>query len=142
MPPNKHTKPGNRHGVHYIKLFPIEKEYINKYVVSGKYYKTILNILDKKEPDIISSVKEYLAKCESGQKHSMTPNINGIIDMFNMLKEEKLESKKLQNNHRSSKSTALFLYLKSQYNPSNKIQIEDIVPCHTKVWGAAMLLST
>ena len=67
-----------------------EKEYINKYVVSGEYYKTILNILDKKEPDIISSVKEYLAKCESGQKHSMTPNINGIIDMFNMLKEEKI----------------------------------------------------
>lgn len=90
LPPNKNTKPGNRHGVHYIKLFPIEKEYINKYVVSGKYYKTILNILDKKEPDIISSVKEYLAKCESGQKHSMTPNINGIIDMFNMLKEEKI----------------------------------------------------
>lgn len=46
----------------------------------------------------------------------------------------------IRNNHRSSKSTALFLYLKSQYNPSNKIQIEDIVPCHTKVWGAKYAL--
>ena len=65
----------------------------------------------------------------------------GIFQILDK-KKKKLESKKLQNNHRSSKSTALFLYLKSQYNPSNKIQIEDIVPCHTKVWGAAMLLST
>lgn len=40
-------------------------------------------------------------------------------------------------------SLLLFSYTSNlNYNPSNKIQIEDIVPCHTKVWGAVMLLST
>lgn len=28
LPPNSSTKAGNRHGVHYIKLFPIDSKYI------------------------------------------------------------------------------------------------------------------
>lgn len=48
----------------------------------------------------------------------------------------------IRNNHRSSRPTALFLYLKSQYNPSNNIQIEDIVPFPYESMGSNMLLST
>ena len=28
LPPNSTTKAGNRHGVHYIKLFPIDNKYL------------------------------------------------------------------------------------------------------------------
>lgn len=29
LPPNASTQPGKRHGVHYIKLFPMDRKYVH-----------------------------------------------------------------------------------------------------------------
>lgn len=55
LPPNATTKPGNRHGVHYIKLFPIDKKYIQKYRIdNNSFLIQIKNILDKNERNYFS----------------------------------------------------------------------------------------
>lgn len=83
LPPNKTTKPNHHHGIHYIKIFPIQKSFIDKYNVSGdKYYTTILNILNKNEKMIVTECQNYLNQCELGNKHSMTPDIDGIIKLI------------------------------------------------------------
>lgn len=38
LPPNSATKSGKRHGVHYIKLFPIDSKYIQKYRIDNNVY--------------------------------------------------------------------------------------------------------
>lgn len=38
FPPNPATKDRNRHGVHYIKLFPINSKYIQKYRIENNAY--------------------------------------------------------------------------------------------------------
>lgn len=82
LPPNSNTRDGNHHGVHYIKIFPIENRYIDRYRISGKFYENIIRILSRNEAKIIHDCQKYLRECEEGRKHSMTPDIDGIIDVL------------------------------------------------------------
>lgn len=80
LPPNPATKPENRHGVHYIKLFPIDSRYIQKYRIENNVYmQQVKSILDKNEKDIIIACQNYLHECEQGNMNSMTPDIDGIL---------------------------------------------------------------
>lgn len=86
LPPNSATKAGNRHGVHYIKLFPIDSKYIQKYrIENNAYMQQIKAILDKNEKEIIMACQNYLKECEQGKKNLMTPDIDGILSW---MKEE------------------------------------------------------
>lgn len=80
LPPNPATKPGNRHGIHYIKLFPINSRYIQKYrIEDNAYMQQMKSILDKNEKSIITACPNYLFECEAGRKNPMTPDIDGIL---------------------------------------------------------------
>ena len=83
LPPNPNTKPKHKHAIHYIKMFPISKKYIDKYVVDNdEYYKRLIKIIDSNESKIISECQSYLDKCSDGKKHIMTPNLDGIIKVL------------------------------------------------------------
>lgn len=87
LPPNNNTKPYHFHGIHYIKLFPINKSlFIDKYNVDkDEYYTKILKIIENKEKQIIEACQNYLTQCESGNKHAMTPNIDGILAVLDSI---------------------------------------------------------
>ncbi|MCM1090005.1 MAG: hypothetical protein NC092_00395 [Butyrivibrio sp.] len=87
LPPNRNTRDGNHHGIHYIKLFPMENEYVDRYRINGKFYETIVKILSENESEIISECQKYLKECEMGNKHIMTPNIDGIISVLESRKK-------------------------------------------------------
>ena len=81
LPPNSATKAGKRHGVHYIKLFPIDDKYIQKYRIENNVYmQNIKSILDKSKKDIITACQKYLYEYEQGNKNPMTPDIDGILE--------------------------------------------------------------
>lgn len=82
LPPNKNTRPKCHHGVHYVKLFPIENQYVDKYRVDGKYYDVVKKILNENESVIVSACQAYLRQCETGNRHPMTPDIDGIINVL------------------------------------------------------------
>lgn len=85
LPPNKDTKPGFRHGVHYIKLFPITKDYIDKYNIdNSKYLLTVNTILDNSTKEIVDACQAYLKKYERGEKHKFSPDIDGIIRVLDI----------------------------------------------------------
>ena len=80
LPPNSATKAGNVHGVHYIKLFPIDSKYIQKYrIENNAYMQNIKSILDKNEKNIIIACQNYLYECEKGKRNTLTPDIDGIL---------------------------------------------------------------
>lgn len=83
LPPSHNTKTYHHHGVHYIKLFPIKNQYIEKYrIKNDSFYATILRILDANESRIVSECQHYLQQCENGNQHFMTPDLDGIIKML------------------------------------------------------------
>ena len=48
LPPRPATKPHHRHGLHYIKMFPIEKKYQRRFRMEGNaYYEKVQTILDE-----------------------------------------------------------------------------------------------
>ena len=80
LPPNASTQPGKRHGVHYIKLFPMDRKYVHPYKISQSAYLVMVkNILDKNESKIVNACQSYLSEYEKGQGSSMTPDIDGIL---------------------------------------------------------------
>ena len=80
LPPNSNTKPGYRHGVHYIKIFPIDNKYLQKYrIENNTYLLQVKSILDKNEKQIITACQQYLNKYEQGIGCNMTPDIDGIL---------------------------------------------------------------
>lgn len=82
LPPNKNTKPKHSHGIHYIKLFPIKNEYVQSYMINDAFDLMIKQIIDNNEKDIVEACQDYLTECENGNKHYMSPDIDGILNMF------------------------------------------------------------
>ena len=89
LPTNTKTKPHYSHGIHYIKLFPITDEYIQAYSISDSFDLMIKTIIDNNESTIVSACQDYLMDCENGNKHFMTPDIDGIIKMLDEQKNPK-----------------------------------------------------
>lgn len=89
LPPNSKTKPHHSHGIHYIKIFPITDKYVQSYLISDPFDLMVKNIIDNNESEIIQACQDYLFECENGNKHFMTPDIDGIIKMLDMLDENK-----------------------------------------------------
>lgn len=80
LPPNSATKSRNRHGVHYIKLFPIDSKYVQKYRIDNNVHmQQVQVILDKNEKNIIAACQQYLCEYEQGRKNAMSPDIDGIL---------------------------------------------------------------
>ena len=80
LPTNSVTKTGNRHGLHYIKLFPIDNKYIQKYRIdNNNYMLQIKSIIDKNEKEIVTSCQNYLCEYGQGKGSLMTPDIDGIL---------------------------------------------------------------
>ena len=84
LPPNSRTKPGKHHGIHYIKMFPINNKYINNYLISGNNYLIgIKQIIDKNESAIIKACQDFLTDYENGKGTLFTPDIDGILNWVN-----------------------------------------------------------
>ena len=83
LPPNSKTRPRHSHGIHYIKLFPIDDKYVQTYLISERFDLLVKRIIDENERHIIQACQRYLTQCENGNKHFMTPDIDGIINMLN-----------------------------------------------------------
>jgi hypothetical protein len=61
LPPSPDTPSGKIHGIHFSKMHPITKEYIQKYAVGGKtYHAVLLKYLDAHEREIVLLAQEYL----------------------------------------------------------------------------------
>lgn len=84
LPPNSRTKPGNFHGIYYVKLFPITKKYVQPYLYKGDDFLTgIVNIIDNNDNTIIKACQDYLDEYEKGNRNAYTPDIDAIIKVLN-----------------------------------------------------------
>ena len=65
LPPRPTTRPGCRHGIHYIKMFPITKAYQCRFRTEGSaYYETLQRIIDGNKVLEANFNKNYFAKID------------------------------------------------------------------------------
>lgn len=84
LPLRPTTRSNRIHGLHYIKMFPIKKSFLEKFHTKGDpYYTTISDIIKRNLNDIIGQAQAYLDRYESGQRISMGTNIELIYSALN-----------------------------------------------------------
>lgn len=80
LPPRKTTKPNHRHGLHYIKMFPVKRCYLEKFWTgeSGEYvlYQTIIS---KNRNQIIRDCQKYLYDYEHGKRPAYSVDIDYVL---------------------------------------------------------------
>ena len=61
LPPRPQTRPKNRHGLHYIKMFPVTKQYLVRYRTEGNSFATLIHdIIEKNSKQIVDKCQHYL----------------------------------------------------------------------------------
>lgn len=67
LPPRFSTKKNKIHGLHYIKMFPVHKKYLQKFHVDKDvYYQKIMGIIQKNKKQIIKEAQAYLDNYQNG----------------------------------------------------------------------------
>lgn len=83
LPPRSTTKPKYRHGIHYIKMFPIDRKDVLRYRYEGNASATrIKKIIDKNEKEIIRSCQKYLNRYEAGIRPDYSTDIDLLIGII------------------------------------------------------------
>ncbi len=83
LPPRSTTKDGNRHGVHYIKMFPVTDKSVYRFRVENNLYANVIkNALDKNEKKIIAECQAYLDKYENGERYQYATDIDLLIGIM------------------------------------------------------------
>lgn len=83
LPTRPTTKDGHRHGVHYIKMFPVDKTKVNKFhTENNMFYSVVKAVLDKNEKQIIKECQNYLLNYERGIKPKYSTDIDMLIEML------------------------------------------------------------
>lgn len=79
LPPRSTTKPGHRHGIHYIKMFPVDDRYAYRFNMSGKYQTTVKSLIDNNESKIVSECQAYLTAYENGLRPNYCTDIDFLL---------------------------------------------------------------
>ena len=88
LPPRSTTRSGNRHGLHYIKMFPVEKNQLQIYRTTGNKAATMYKkIINKNEKRIVRECQEYLNAFEKNHKSPYATDIDLLLSIMKGEKE-------------------------------------------------------
>ena len=84
LPPNSTTKETYYHGLHFIKMFPIKKEYKEKFHTSkNEFFQKVIEAKIKKDLKlIVGKAQNYLIKYEEKIINEHSVNIDKIIEIL------------------------------------------------------------
>lgn len=82
LPPNSKTKAKHRHGIHYIKMFPIDRSIAVRYRYQGNPSATLLkSVVDANEKQIIKECQDYLTNYEKGIRPVYSTDIDLLLTL-------------------------------------------------------------
>ena len=89
LPTRSTTKPGHFHGLHFTKMFPISKMYLEKYHQSSNVYDVMIKkTIDRKEKLIVTAAQNYLDDYIKNGPPKYSTDIEGIIDTLSLRKKK------------------------------------------------------
>ena len=84
LPPRSKTKSKYRHGVHYIKMFPVKKSMLNIFHTDNNVYACMIKaILNTNEKDIVKACQDYLSAYENGVRPAFATDIDALLIAMN-----------------------------------------------------------
>lgn len=84
LPPRPQTKPRNRHGLHYIKMFPVTKQYLVRYRTEGNAFATLIQaIIDRNSKQIVEECQKYLELYSQGIHPDYSTDIDFLLQKLN-----------------------------------------------------------
>lgn len=92
LPPRSQTRPKNRHGLHYIKMFPVSKQYLIRYRTEGNESASLMrDIIDKNAKQIVQECQAYLTAYENGDRPDYSTDMDLLCAILsrNLHKGEK-----------------------------------------------------
>ena len=86
LPNRKTTKEKHHHGLHYTKMFPVDKKFFERYRIEGDIAsKLCLAIIDKHEKQIVNECQAYLSNFEAGRKPLFSTDIDALTEELKRL---------------------------------------------------------
>lgn len=83
LPPRASTRLKNRHGLHYIKMFPVTKQYLVRYRTEGNAFALLIqNIIDKNQKKIVEHCQSYLNSYAKGNHPAFSTDIDYLISQL------------------------------------------------------------
>ena len=83
LPPRPSTRPRNRHGLHYIKMFPVTKAYLIRYRTEGNNFATLIQtIINKNTKRIVQESQQYLNDYEAGKRPLYSTDIDYLLSLL------------------------------------------------------------
>lgn len=83
LPPRSTTRPKNRHGLHYIKMFPVTKQYFRRYRTEGNPFAILIQkIIDKNTKVIVDNCQTYLDSYAKGQHPQYATDIDFLLSQL------------------------------------------------------------
>lgn len=83
LPPRPTTRPKNRHGLHYIKMFPVTKQYLIRYRTEGNKFATLIqDIIDKNTKTIVTDCQNYLDLYAEGHHPLFSTDIDYLLSQL------------------------------------------------------------
>lgn len=80
LPPRTTTKPKHRHGIHYIKMFPVDKSIVLRYRTSKNPNARLMKkVIDQNEKQIVLECQQYLTLYECGIRPQYSTDIDLLI---------------------------------------------------------------
>lgn len=85
LPPTSNTRKGNKHGLHFTKMFPIENKYFGKFhIEKDSSFDLNSKVIDKNLKELISETQNYLDRLTSGECITYSVNIDQLILDFDL----------------------------------------------------------
>lgn len=87
LPPRPSTKPKNRHGLHYIKMFPVAKRYLLRYRTEGNLFAELIQtIIEKNKKEIICACQRYLDDYAAGVRPPYATDLDLLVEKLDEMK--------------------------------------------------------
>jgi hypothetical protein len=83
LPPRPATKPRHRHGIHFIKMFPIRREFQVRFRTEGsEYYEKIQRIANEHTTEIVNSCQKYLDDYVAKGRPRLATDIDLLVEIL------------------------------------------------------------
>ena len=83
LPNRKTTRTHYHHGLHYIKMIPVRKKYVQKYYTQGDMFSTFIEAYIKQhERKIVEQCQNYLDSYVSSEIKLFSTNIDKLLEVL------------------------------------------------------------
>ena len=86
LPPRPTTRPKNRHGLHYLKMFPVCRSWLLPFHTENNVSAAMVKgIIDKNEKRIVAECQAYLDRYSSGNIPQYATDLDFLIAQMELL---------------------------------------------------------